>query len=88
MRVNTDNIPAKIKAECAKIGKTWAAQEFDLAQDEGIKRCNWTRGEYCGKHPGEREACEQLIDDAAVAVWEALWNANPPARAAIEPPPR
>jgi hypothetical protein len=85
MRVSTEMIPAEIAAECAEIGKTWAAHEFDVAADESRKRHNWGRGDYCGNYPEvpgfpEDEQphyeLDQMIDDAAIPVWEALWDAK------------
>jgi hypothetical protein len=87
MRVNTEMIPAEIAAECDDIGRTWAAQEFDIVSDEGRRRQEWVSGEYNGDLPGlkiededtedeRRLAIEQLIDDAARATWNSLWDAS------------
>ena len=82
MRVDTSKIETEIAQVCAECGAGWAADEFSNFINSGNKRCDWTRGTWCGDLPGEddsdeyRMACEQIIDDAASAEWERLWDAR------------
>lgn len=67
-----------IAAECAVIGRSWAIVEHGLFQDAGGKYAPWKRGQFAGRLPGTPDVDEQtsadLIDDAASAEWERLWN--------------
>jgi len=88
MKVDTSVVPAELARDLAETGTQWATLEFGLFQEEGHPRREWTRGTWCGdtnqldatrddSHElvSNRDLIEQLLDDAAAAQWEKLWNA-------------
>jgi len=83
MRLDTAIVPAEMAQQCKEIGVHFAAEEFGIAQDDGRKRSEWTRGTFEGQSLPVRRgdelyyACEQIMDDAASTEWERLWSITP-----------
>ena len=83
MRYDTTIVPAAMAEKCRETGVHFAAEEFGNFQDSDRARCPWTRGTFEGESlPMHRdhelyEACEQIMDDAASAEWERLWDVTP-----------
>ena len=95
MRVNTEAVPAEIRAELEAQGRAWANQEFDLAREFERERDDWTLGAWCGdtsqldairddseENDSNQSVVEQVIDDAAKEAWDAAWDAKEAAQTA------
>ncbi len=74
-------LTAPLTEACQNLGRKFARHEFDAFMDQGLNRCPWVRGEYCGAMPAGAEACDELyarceenFESAAADEWERLWN--------------
>lgn len=56
------------------VAREWAETEFECRIDQGGKRCEWTKGTWCG--PSMTDEDERLLDQYAAERWEELWDAR------------
>jgi len=96
MRVDTTTVPANMEKECREVGVRFAREEFANFEEMGRARCEWTRGTFEADvlpdgwpklesvdYDAQEKlyiTCEQIMDDAAAAEWERLWDELPAKR--------